>query len=263
MNHLPVKKIDAKETLIELINKKLESLSRWREKLEDLKRTLASTHLQYVSRIGVLYVQLNKLELEIKHCKKIIKLVNSGISYVEALKISADELKAGKGKNASDFNDIEEEKKYQDILGKIPKERKNQLKKLLRELTKKFHPDLVNNHKDVKLRENIMKIVNEAYSRGDLETLEKLASQANINNHLPDTAEELIKKIDALEKSIFLIKKEIKELMELEVYKWKVKVDKAKKNNIDLYSQLEKEILGKIENKKEDLKTLKLLEQVK
>lgn len=258
MNFLPVIKSDTKKTLLGLINKKLDELSRLKEKLEDFKRRLAAVHLEYVSRIGILYLKLSRVELEIKRYEKIINLMSQGFSFEEALTKCREKLKKEEEKIRADFNEIEEEIEFEDKLSKIPRENISQLKKLLRDLVKRFHPDLAENIEDKKKREKIMREINRAYGSADLEALEKIAADANIKNYFPDSNDALIKKIKVLENTIFLLKKEISDLSRLDIYKWKIRVERAKEKNIDLYRQLENELMQKILSKETHLEEVKM-----
>ena len=57
------------------------------------------------------------------------------------------------------------------------KEPTQEIKMLYRKLAKKFHPDITLNLKEKERRSQIMAQINDAYSRGDFETLSKLDAE--------------------------------------------------------------------------------------
>ncbi|HPX61075.1 MAG TPA: hypothetical protein PLN25_04815 [Deltaproteobacteria bacterium] len=122
--------------------------------------------------------------------------------------------------------------------------RRGTLKGLYREVAKAVHPDLAVSDEDRQRRQELMSIANQAYQSGDRRTLEELLSDWERGPEAvsgEDVAAELvrvIRMIDRVQQEIHAVIRQMDELKTTDIYGFKVRVDEACKDGIDLMSEM-------------------------
>lgn len=224
---------------------------------EMLKMDLEIVEHTYKARIGRLYLKDNQLDLEIIRYKNIIQLMKTGLSFGAALKKIEDTFYAEQIRLDHENEEIEMDEeivaKRKDVSDRIVED----IKTLWKKIIFKFHPDLVSDPAAKAQREEIMKRVNKAYSENDYETLKKIETQHYYEKIGESTVEELEMILVDLENSIIHIRQQYTELKQSDWYNWKIRIEKAKKKNEDIFKDLENDLLDDIVKKINILNNLK------
>lgn len=235
------------------VSEKEKELSELSIQIQDIKITLNVFLGEYNSRVGLLYVKLDKLKLKIKEYQRRIEIAQGKSVSQEDLKAIEDEVdeKFSQERHKVDglegeaFESSEEYRKHLEEEKREPLDDKVQqeCKTLYRKLARRFHPDMAKDNKQRKEFHKIFIAINEAYKNGDLETLKKYMRQAEREEKI--TKETPKEKLDRLKEDhkIFLgiiakLRAELEDLKASETYKLKEKVDQAKKEDRDLLQKL-------------------------
>ena len=178
---------------------------------------------EYKVKIGGVQYQCFNLEIEVLAIKREIKLrqaaLNRGIEIIDDSEIK-DQIEKELEQWREKVNEMKEEflnaKKYLNI-PYLSDEDAIEFKKLYRDLVKKLHPDVIENVTNEK--ELLWFRVQEAYKLGDIEELKSIYLLSNdiddevkTNTKSENVLVALEKKISELEKSIFNIIEQIKNL---------------------------------------------------
>ncbi|MFH1170401.1 MAG: hypothetical protein V1704_02485 [Candidatus Vogelbacteria bacterium] len=240
-----------KRELQQAISEKEKLLVELVEEIEHLKIDLSVVKQEYDIKISRLYLKLDETDLEILKFKKIEDLVSQGLSFAEAQKVVEDTLKKRREQIEEEYKKFNEEEKDIEKRKTISKEDQAELKKLFHKLAHKFHPDLTGGD------DTVMKKINKAYADGNLEALRAIDQSESIGNNNITTIEELKNKLARLEESI---KKALYEQEQLKHSEWailKESIDKAKKQERDILSELADKVLKDIAQKENQLDELK------
>ncbi len=243
----PLEKRELQETILEKEKLLIELI----EEIEHFKIDLSVVKQEYDIKIGRLYLKLDETDLEILRFKKIEDLINKGFSFEEAQKVVEDTLKKRREQIEEEYQKLNEEEKDIEKRKTISQEEQEELKKLFHKLAHKFHPDLTGGD------DTMMKKINKAYADGDLEALHAIDQGGGIGNVGIKTIEELKNKLVNLEESI---KKALHEQEQLKRSEWailKESIEKAKKQERDILSELAEKVLEDIAKKKNLLDELK------
>jgi len=257
------KEISIWETRMSEKEKKVSDLS---IQIQNLKIALNLFLGEYNSKVGVLYISLDKIKLRIKEYQ-------SRINLAKGKKLSPDDLNNIEKKVRENFfqerskidnlesetSDSSEEydKNLEKEKGKyLDHKSLEEQKKLYRKLALRFHPDRAKNEKQRKEFEKIFPEINEAYQNGDLDTLKKYMKQLEREEQIAkETPEEklarLKKDYEVIMGIILKMCREFEDLKASETYKLKEKIDQAKEKGRDLLQELATNIMLEIsENQK-------------
>jgi hypothetical protein len=120
----------------------------------------------------------------------------------------------------------------------------DKLKKLYREVARKFHPDLAQCDQERRHRHQLMIEVNRAYESGaEARLQELLEAGASIQDFAGDSVMSaemilLVRKIAAAKERLLAIESDIAEIMASETYKLKLRVENAEALGVDLFADL-------------------------
>lgn len=195
------------------------------------------------TKIGTLYLKIDELDESIFALRKLGDLLNKDMTLKEAEKILKERAEAEAVKRDTEDERMHEE--YERMMRRTAGAPAGgvELKKLWRKLAFRFHPDLVQDDEEKKERERMMQKVNEAYARGDiagLRLLDEFEEEAELDVDV--TMEELEQTLLDLESSLKRIKQKVVALKRSEWFAWKEKLATAKKEETDLFRDLEKKL---------------------
>lgn len=247
-----------KKQLQASIFRKRKVLESWMEKVEILRMDLELVKNEYNVRIGYLFLKDNQLDLEIIQYKNLKRLMDEGMTYEEAMRAEEDTFYNDILRMQKEQEKIEEEKASFEKRNELPEDVQQTLKTLWKKLIRKFHPDLVTTQKEKSEREKIMKKINNAYALGDIESLLQFENQMNIANTHESTKEKLEMILIETENLIRNWKETFKELRISEWYDWKKRIEKGKKEKLDIFAELERRLLDDIVEKIAVLRELRL-----
>jgi hypothetical protein len=229
--------------LKKIIYEKEKRLNKLVEELEQLKIDLTVVKQEYEIKIGRLYLRLDEIDLEILKFKKIEDLISKGFSFEEARQVVEEALKKRREQIEEEYKKLNDKEKQNKNRKYISKEKREELKTLWQKLAHRYHPDKAGGN------EELMKKINKAYAEGDLETLRAIDLSGNGDDIEKLTIEQLKKKLKWIEKSIQKISRELNRLKNSEWFILKENIEKAKKQNRDLLSELAEKLLTDIAKK--------------
>lgn len=243
-----------KKQLQRAILKKRQQLEEITTKVELLQLDLQLVRHEYHVRIGALILKDNQLDLEIVQLRNLKDLMESGMTYAEALRHEEDAFYNEILRMQKEQEEIDEEKHMLERRKDVSEEVENEIKKLWKILIRKFHPDLVTDVTEKTKREAAMKEINRAYAENDLELLKKYENTMEIDDIAVSSIERLEKILIDTENRILMAKMEYEELRLSEWYSWKMKKEKAKKMkkedpDEDIFKELENDLLDDITKK--------------
>ena len=240
-------------------------------RIQDIKTALKIFLGEYYSRVGIFYVELDKLKLRIKEYEY-------RIAVAKGKKLTPDDLESIETQVNKTFSEergriddleneasesAEEYDRYlkQEATQPLDEEFQQELKRIYRRLALKFHPDKAKDDKQIRKFQKIFAAIAEAYRKGDLETLKKYMKQAEREEKIArETPEEKLARLkqeyENLLRIIDKLQTELEELKSDETYKLKEKVDQAKKDGKDLLKKLAADIKQEIAENKSRLDDL-------
>lgn len=227
---------------------------------------------EYYLRVGILYVNLDKLKLRIKEYEHRIdvaqgrKLTPEDLENIEneanetfsEERHKLDDLESETSGSAQEYKQhLQEEEKKQSF----DREFQQELKKIYRRLALKFHPDKAKDEKQRKEFQKIFAAIADAYRKGDLETLKKYMKQAERDEKITKETPKgkLARLKEEYENILHIIAKlraELEDLKANETYKLMGKVEKAKKEGRDLLQKLATDIKEEIDQNQTKLNKL-------
>jgi hypothetical protein len=243
-----------KNQLKKTITEKSKTLLDLTEKIEELKYDLIVIKQEYDIKIGRLYLKLDELNLEILQQTKIAEGLKKGLGIKEARKIAEEETQGEKEKIDKENFRLDEQEEKEKLLSS---EEEKELRKVWKELVKKFHPDLALNADDREDREKKMRLINNAYENRDLEKLKSILNEKVIEEEEVVSGEMLQERLSDILRAIEKQEQEYADLLKSEWNIWKTNIAKAKKKKRDLFKELETKILEEISQKQIDLQALK------
>ncbi len=138
----------------------------------------------------------------------------------------------------------------------------DELKKLYRMASRKFHPDTTTDEKEAKERTKIMAEINRLYAEGKEDELRELIKKLG---ERPEVVEgegiafdlvRAIRKIDQLRRRLVVIENELNELQESYLFELFEQVTEARKEGTDLLKKMQASLKAQIRETKERLATL-------
>jgi len=241
-------------------------------KVQDLKIKMNIFLGEYNSRVGKLYVELDRIKLKIKEYQYRIKTLIGKKFSNEELEAIEEDLKEEFSRERQRIKNLENEAKEstEDYRNHLEKEKKKkpmdynfeeELKMLFRKLAFKFHPDRAKDEQERKKYHDIMSKINEAYKKGDLETLRKHVKQAEREEKIAkEIPQEKLARLKGEFKDIVGIiaklKEELEDLKASETCKLREKIIKAKKEGRDLLQELTNDLTREIEENQDILNEL-------
>lgn len=234
--------------------------------IEDIESELGEFQVEYNSKVGKYYIELDKLNYEIQILR--MKLDHQNLSKEEIEKLIHDQLKDLKEQIEQDeeqFN--QDEETIKEILNRnrvFDENSKRELRDLYRDLAKIYHPDKARTDDEKKYFEGVMKEINEAYHHLNIETLRRIEAKAQLYIEIEQVGETLAEKIDRLvtekqkiEKLIINLKQVKIDILDSDTYKLMMKIRLNYTSKDDYYRGLIDDLQEKIRRKKIEFEKIK------
>lgn len=205
--------------------------------LADLRAQLKSFEGRYLRQVGALYAELDDWEARIAELEASLETTPVAQQRAEQARKRADdthEATHGEASQAQDFQPSAD------------------LKMLFRDVAKRVHPDFAKDDADRQRRHDLMTQANEAYGRGDAETLQRILDEydeASESIHGEGIGAELIRvirQIHQARKNIAAIEQELTHLRASEIAQLRDDEEIARQEGRDLLSELGARVAGKI-----------------
>lgn len=183
--------------------------------LARLRSALRAFEGRYLGAVGERYDELAEIE------KEIAKLQGLEIDDEDAVSLADDEVGCGQNRFHSD-----------------------KLKKLYREVARKFHPDLSSCPQERQHRHQLMVEINRAYETGAEDRLQELLEagegleSVEFGGAMSAEMILLVRSIAEAKQRLAGIESEIEEITASEIYKLKLRVENAEAMDVDLFADL-------------------------
>ena len=218
---------------------------------------------EYDSKVGLLYVELDKIKLKVKEYQLRIDLAEDDVISQGDLDNIEEKVSETFAEERQKINDLEDEatkasEEYREYLEQEEKgpvlnvEAQEELKKLYRILAFRFHPDRAMDENQKKEYHRVMSEINEAYKAKDQSALSEYMRLAEREDKIAkETPEETLARLKTDYEIVLGIITELEarleDLKEGETYKLKMKVDEAKKEDRDLLQELAEDVKAEID----------------
>lgn len=268
MNLIPLKTPEELETerLLKEVHAKQNQIAELTLALEDLKLEVNRFETEYNAILGKLYVELDKVNLEIKEYTLRVQLIEKEAivnkariddRVEESFKEERQRVFEYEHRAAQDsqkFEKIQSEPEIDAITAK-------QLRKLYLKLAKIYHPDKAKTNTEREKNERMMSLINRAYEEKDARTLQRLVKSAKENEEILNEAlhqkqQRLRTERNKLDEVIADLKAEIEEIKASGSYKLKTTVEQTRKRGEDILAKLAKDIRRKIDAGRRKLEDL-------
>lgn len=245
------------ERLLREVHEKKEQIAELTLALEDLKLEVSRFETEYNAILGKLYVELDKVNLEIKEYTLRVQLIEKE-AIVNKARID-DRIKESfkeERKKVFEYEQKTEQdsQKFENLQSEpeIDAVTKKQLRKLYLKLAKIYHPDKAKTDAERRKNERMMSLINKAYEEKDARTLQRLVKSAKDNeeilNETPRQKQQrLQKERNRLNEVIADLKTELEEIKTSGSYKLKTTVEQSRKRGEDILAKLAKDIKRKID----------------
>lgn len=209
--------------------------------LADFRAQLKSFEGRYLRQVGVLYAELDDWEAKIAEIEASLKLSATANQHAQETRRRAEETHEathGEASKARDFQPSAD------------------LKSLFREAAKRIHPDFAKDEADLELRTRLMAQVNEAYSQGNADALQRILDEFG---NSPDSVQgegvgaelvRMIRQIHQAKKNIATIVQELESLRASEIAQLRQDVENAEKGGRDLLAELAASVQAQIADEK-------------
>jgi len=215
--------------------------------LIDLRAQLQSFEGLYLRQVGVLYAELDDWDARVAELEAALEDSPAARTRAEHARQRADgthEATHGEASKVPDFKPSAE------------------LKGLFRDAAKRIHPDFAKDDADRKRRTHFMAVVNEAYSRGDADALQRAldeygeASEALPGEGIGAELVRIIRQIAAARKHVAAIEHELISLRASEIAKLRQDVESAEQQGRDLLAELAKGISEQVERARKEYEAM-------
>lgn len=251
---------DEKETarLLEAIEGKQRQVEELTIAIETLKSEVNVFERRYNAHISRHYLELDKVELEMKEYRLRLQLRRENVSE-EAIEARVESCFRASRARVDAYEAVNEPEPTPPP-DKLPDTKAKHLQDLYRKLAKRYHPDKTMDTKEEERREQLMPLINRAYNEQDLETLERL-SLGETERHVPEKTvlekrRALQTELRRLNRAASQLRFEINRLKAGRTYQLKQQVENAKKTGTDLLTTLAKDLERKIKSSRGQLARL-------
>ncbi|MDE0484808.1 MAG: hypothetical protein OXI67_19690 [Candidatus Poribacteria bacterium] len=248
------------------INRLLQAIDEKREQVEEL--TVTKEHLKaevdlfqhrYNARVGHVYLELDKVELETKEYRLRLQLRREDISE--------DEIEARvescfrENRARIDASETQKEDEQKSPKNELPDKEAKYLQNLYRKLAKRFHPDKSEESEERNRREELMPLINRAYHEQDIQILERLnIGETDFSLDSEDATvvkrEKLQSELRSLNRATAELRSEINRVKAGRTYRLKEQVETAEKNGQDLLTTLAGDLKRKVQSSRSQLTRL-------
>lgn len=249
------------------LHKKQDQVAEFTLSLEDLKLEVRRFETEYNAIIGKLYVELDKVNLEIEEYTLRVQLaeqemITDSAEIDEQIQQSFAEqrqkVEAYEKETAQDSEIFEAMQSEPETDAATIKH----LRKLYLKLAKIYHPDKARTDKEREKNERMMSLINRAYEEKDVLTLQRLADGAREEEEkfLNETPEEKRQRLrtenQRLDEIIANLKKEVDTIKAGATYKLKTTVERARKQGEDILTKMATDMRRKIDSARQKLNGL-------
>lgn len=154
--------------------------------IQRLKGVLDRFNAEYLTRVGVLFVRLDKIRLSVREYEFRIASLQSNPERQQLDQMERETRDRFTEEQGNLHHAEEETRRYESThrenqqLPKLDEQSEARLKSLFRELAKRFHPDLARTDMERRQCEAIMKRVNAAFHARNIGLLEKIGLEGAI-----------------------------------------------------------------------------------
>lgn len=233
--------------------------------LENLRLELGRFEVEYHARVGSLYVELDKLELQIDEYRTRISLLREKkFSIPEIEEAIYQEFKERRAKAEfyeQQTNGFREQYQAQTPFKRVSDEEENELKALYRKLAKIYHPDLSDSEAERIKHQKVMAEINKAYAEKDLNKLRDInrtaeEKRAREGETIAEKLIRLIRKSYELDEIIENLLKALDEISGSPTFKLKDAVERGVADGRDILAELEEDLRRKIEKRRRELRSI-------
>ncbi|MBN1580865.1 MAG: hypothetical protein JXA89_09200 [Anaerolineae bacterium] len=235
--------------------------------LLDLRAEWTAFERQYEARIGTKLAELKSLEQEIKICRQRLDEVriwgSGGMQRRYGPQVASSSEQYRQARQERDdagfsFASFAEQLVEQPL----SPEDEAQLKRLYRQLCRRFHPDLAQDETERACRTEMMAKINAAYTAQDLQELESLVEQPDCDQISPEMAAErrlasLRDTLQRLQERRQVVDREIDQLIHSDLVDLSVEVKLASQQGHDLWAEMEADVNEALAEKRAELASLK------
>ena len=252
--------INEKETarLFDAIEAKREQVEELTVTIEELKSEVDVFQHRYNAHISQYYLELDKVELEMKEYSLRLQLRRENVSE-EEIEARVESCFRTSRARIDAYKEVDDSQPtpQEDA---IPAPKAKHLQNLYRKLAKRYHPDKTIDTKEQHRREQLMPLINRAYHEHDIQTLERLS----LGETEPDISEKTVAEkraalqaeLRSLNRAASELRLEINRLKTGRTYQLKQQVENAKKAGTDLLSGLAKDLERKVKASRSHLTRL-------
>lgn len=245
----------------------------WQARLAQLQAELATLQTQLVDAETMLAETLSAIHAFEFHMRRRIEPFIRKLETIEAevkqffKRLQIERQEAGEDDFVWNgrFSDEPTDRYHahtEDAPHELNADQKAELKKLYRQLARRFHPDMGITAEDRAYRTQIMMAINSAYALGDLEKLQALADEPDLAiDAVTNTDEEQVKR---LERELQRVKRRLQEvaleLKKIETHRSRKLMRQAERAEVegrDFFAQMIRNIQDRIAQKEAELEWLK------
>lgn len=158
-----------------------------RAELDSLKLTLARFEAEYHARVGILFVDLDRVRLAIAEYEQRIARLQSNAD-TDPAEVEQDLGRAFSSRREEVRAEEEEARRYERIHRReqerpqLDAQAEDEIRRLYRDLARRYHPDLARTDEERRRREPLMQRVNAAMRERDVAALLDLFRQAEVTD---------------------------------------------------------------------------------